>query len=359
MTPRDERPRGNIIPFPAAAIRRHPSHAFVTRPVIAPRVDARQRNALLWLALGSLLAAALAVLVLRSAGPAAARRAHARSHAAAEPPPAARAPVRRVVPGSVNLLIAGLAAGNQAGVERGGLSEAIMLLHLDADRGRAWLVSIPPDTRVEAAGHGDDRIDAAYARGGPGAFIGAIERLTGLPVDHVAVIDDDGLRTLTDGVGGVALSLDGPAGPVHGGLALEMNGDMAVDYVNERPAPGASEPDRIRREHHVLRALLARLLERDTLADPGAVRDLAAALGASVRVDATLSPARLMALLDSAKHLRLEDVTFLTAPAQGVGTQGAPGAGDAVSVELWDAMARDELPTFVSMHPELVTPATN
>ena len=112
MTPRDERPRGNIIPFPAAAIRRHPSHAFVTRPVIAPRVDARQRNALLWLALGSLLAAALAVLVLRSAGPAAARRAHARSHAAAEPPPAARAPVRMVVPGSVNLLIAGLAAGN-------------------------------------------------------------------------------------------------------------------------------------------------------------------------------------------------------------------------------------------------------
>src|SRR5262249_52872412 len=55
---------------------------------------------------------------------------------------------------SVNLLVAGLDGDDRAQVERGARSDAIMVLHLDASRDRAWLVSIPRDAWVSIPGRG-------------------------------------------------------------------------------------------------------------------------------------------------------------------------------------------------------------
>jgi LCP family protein required for cell wall assembly len=234
-----------------------------------------------------------------------------------------------------------------------------MLLHLDADREQAWLVSIPRETRVTVPGHGEYRIDAACALGGPALFVKTFERLTRLPVDHVALIDRTGFRRLTDGVGGVPLNLDphGAADPDShlGRLALEMSGAMALDYVSE-PRPATShDQEHIEREHRFLRALLARVLERGTLADPPALRDLAASLGASVRVDAGLDAETLRTLLDSTSHLRPEDVTFLVAPVHATGASGGAAAvvrpDAAACAQLWDALAHDEMPSLVAAHP--------
>ena len=355
MPSRDQPARGIIIPFPAAAIRRPPAPAFVTQPVIRPRIPPRGRAVLTWLALCSLLAALLAgAWLLGTATGAARRRAERRA-------PAPGAALRATVPGSVNLLVAGLDADDGVLDEAGARSDAILLLHLDADREQAWIISFPRDARVSLPGQGDRRIDAAYALGGPALFVETLERLTGLPIDHVAVFDRTGLRRLTDGVGGVPLSLEPPGGadPAPGGLALELSGAMALDYVSEPRRRAGGEPEHIHREHLFLRSLLAQLLERGVLADPAALRDLAASLGASVRVDAGLTPAALRSLLDSARHLRAEDVTFLTVPVRHSGPAGVAevvrpdGAGCA---QLWDALAHDEMPAFVATHPELVTP---
>src|SRR5690349_9153433 len=174
MPTRDEPARGIIIPFPAAAIRRPPPPAFVTQPVPATRVAPRSRWALTWFALGSLATALLAALLVASA---ASRAAHRAAHA---PGDAARTTLRATVPGSVNLLIAGLDAEDGAQAEPTARTDAILLLHLDADRERAWLVSIPRDARVTLPGHGDHRIEAAYALGGPRLLVGTFERMSGL-----------------------------------------------------------------------------------------------------------------------------------------------------------------------------------
>jgi LCP family protein required for cell wall assembly len=358
MPSRDDRQRGIIIPFPAEAIRRPPAPAFVTRPIRPPRVSAHGRIVLARIALGTLVAGAVAGAVFMGAAALGARRSLAR------PGRAQSAVLRSSVPGSVNLLIAGLEADVAARNERGALSDAVMLLHLDADRERAWLVSIPRDAWVSLPGHGDDRIDVAYALGGPRLLVGALERLSRLRIDHLAVIDHMGIRQLTDGVGGVAVSLDPPrtAGPDarRGGLALEMSGAMALEYVSERHGLADGDVDHIRREHRYLRALLAQLRERGTLADPPALRDLAAALGTSMRVDAGLTPAALRSLLDSTRQLRIEDVTFLTAPVPRATWPGGAAAvqpDEAGCSQLWDALAHDEMAAFVDAHPDLVSPA--
>ena len=236
--------------------------------------------------------------------------------------------------------------------------DAVMLLHVDADREGAWLVSIPRDAWVRLPGHGENRVDAAYALGGAGLLLRSVEQLTRLRIDHLAIIDRTGVRRLTDSVGGVGMSLDSPGATdldrEHGGLALEMTGAMALDYVTAH-ALAHGDLEHIRREHRYLRALLTQLHERGTLADPPALRDLAALLGGSVRVDDSLTPTALRSLLDSTKRMQPEDVTFLTAPVSRGGVLDVAPAEDAGCAQLWDALAHDEMAAFVDAHPELVS----
>src|SRR5207245_10448000 len=63
-------------------------------------------------------------------------------------PPASR-PVRLVkVARSVNVLIAGLDGEGRTGQAHGARSDAIIVLHLDANRRKVWVVSIPRDAWV-------------------------------------------------------------------------------------------------------------------------------------------------------------------------------------------------------------------
>src|SRR5262249_43099737 len=172
------------------------------------------------------------------------------------------------------------------------------------------------------------------------------------------VIDWTGFRRLTDAMGGVPVSLgagDGAA-PDSGaaGVALEMNGSMALEYVSARKTLPNGDFDRIRRQQHYLRALLTRALDRHALTDPAALRDIATALGEAVRVDAGLTTPELMRLVDATRRLSIDDVTFLTAPVSRTGQEGEASVvycDDRRCAQLWDALAHDEMPTFVAAHP--------
>jgi len=215
-----------------------------------------------------------------------------------------------------------------------------------------------------------DQLRVLIAIGEAGSFSAAARQLSRAQsaVSHavltleqalgVALFDRSGIRRLTDGLGGVALALDPPAGiePSSAGLALELSGAMAVDYVHGQESAPPGDLEHIRREHRYLRALLAQLDARGTLADSTAVGDLAASLGSSVHVDAALAPAVLKSLLESTRDLHREDVTLLTAPV--VTSPPAFVHPDADGcAQLWDALARDETSAFVAAHPEWVSTA--
>src|SRR5690606_11587247 len=118
---------------------------------------------------------------------------------------------------AINILLAGsdartdgrgtTGAGKGDAWKRGGQrSDTIMILHITGDRKSAYLISVPRDSWVNIPGRGMNKINAAYSFGGPPLYIQTIEELTGLRMDHLAVIDWTGFQALTDALGGVEMT---------------------------------------------------------------------------------------------------------------------------------------------------------
>jgi LCP family protein required for cell wall assembly len=264
--------------------------------------------------------------------------------------------------GSMNVLIAGLDGERKTGLVLGSRTDAIIVLHLDADRSRAWLTSIPRDSWVTLPGFGQNKVNAAYPIGGPSLFVRTVEQLTGIRMDHLVVIDWTGFRRLTDGVGGVAVSLGARTRSLpdstRASVAYHMSGPVALDYVRERATLPAGDLDRVHRQQHYLRALIGQMLERRLLTDATALRALATGIGDAVRVDSGFTTSQMLSLAASMQRLTADDVTFLTAPVTGVGQEGEATVGrfdKPLGDHLWHAMASDSMPAFLAEHPELVT----
>jgi LCP family protein required for cell wall assembly len=107
------------------------------------------------------------------------------------------------------ILLLGADHGPGRGSARG-RSDAMLLVRTDPDEHRIAYLSIPRDLRVEIPGHGLDKINAAYSYGGPALAISTVENMTGLPVNHVAVVDFNRFRDVIDALGGVSIDVPRP-----------------------------------------------------------------------------------------------------------------------------------------------------
>ena len=72
------------------------------------------------------------------------------------------------------------------------------------------MVSVPRDTRAKIVGKGTtEKINHAYAYGGPKMAVNSLEKLMDVPVDHYISIDMDGVKTVVDELGGVTITSNG------------------------------------------------------------------------------------------------------------------------------------------------------
>jgi polyisoprenyl-teichoic acid--peptidoglycan teichoic acid transferase len=106
-----------------------------------------------------------------------------------------------------NILVLGVDNGSKSRQGDVGRSDSIMVVHTDPDNHKIALLSIPRDLRVEIPGHGADKINAAYAYGGPTLAIKTIESVTGLPINHVVVVDFATFDEVIDALGGVTIDV--------------------------------------------------------------------------------------------------------------------------------------------------------
>ena len=67
-------------------------------------------------------------------------------------------------------------------------------------------MSIMRDNWVPIDGHGYNKINAALAFGGVPLMVSTVENFIDTRIDHVAVIDFEGFKGLTDALGGVTVS---------------------------------------------------------------------------------------------------------------------------------------------------------
>jgi LCP family protein required for cell wall assembly len=101
------------------------------------------------------------------------------------------------------ILVIGTDGGRAPGRGDARRSDSLLLLHLDPETHRISYLSIPRDLRVEIPGYGTAKINAASQVGGPALTLATVKALTGLPIDHVVVVNFDGFKELIDAVGGI------------------------------------------------------------------------------------------------------------------------------------------------------------
>jgi LCP family protein required for cell wall assembly len=106
-----------------------------------------------------------------------------------------------------NILVLGADVGGPTRPDTQGRSDSIVLIHTDPDNHKMAMLSIPRDLRVDIPRHGPQKINAAYAFGGPTLAIETVERVTGLPVNHVIVVDFGTFGEVIDALGGVTVDV--------------------------------------------------------------------------------------------------------------------------------------------------------
>ena len=132
-------------------------------------------------------------------------------------------------PGTQNILVLG-SDQRPKGTKEGGAStsgpsrsDSIMLLRVGG--GHSAKLSIPRDTMVPIAGHGTDKINAAFAYGGSELALKTVKDFLGVKIDHVIEVDFTNFPKLIDAMGGVDYTGSCVVGKVNGGA---KNGGVTV-----------------------------------------------------------------------------------------------------------------------------------
>ena len=122
------------------------------------------------------------------------------------------------------------------------------------------LMSIPRDSIVTVPGHGTDKINAAFAFGGPKLLVKTVEDDTDIRVDHYVEIGFTGFVKLVDAVGGITIcpttamkdplaELDIPKG------CQEADGETALGYARSRKTQQLGDIGRAQHQREVVSAI--------------------------------------------------------------------------------------------------------
>jgi LCP family protein required for cell wall assembly len=239
-----------------------------------------------------------------------------------------------------------------------GRSDSIMVAHLNQARNKAYIVSFPRDMYVPIPGHGKDKINAAYSLGGPALTVQTLEGLTGVRMDHVALVDFEGFIALTKDLGGVTVTnktaftshgFDYPKGKV------TLEGEKALWFVRERHALPKGDLDRAANQRNVIKAIVAKGLSADVVADPARFTSFVGNLAKHVTVDNSLTDAEIRTIALSLR-LQAKDIALLQAPLSGFSTSPSGESIDLVDAaqlkELSQAMQQDTMDRYLEKHPQ-------
>jgi LCP family protein required for cell wall assembly len=181
-----------------------------------------------------------------------------------------------------------LATGGDTG---NGRTDTMLLVHVPAfgSPTPTTMVSIPRDSYVPIPGYGRDKINAAFAMGGPALLAQTVEQATGLRLDHYAEVGFSGFAVLVDALGGVTVC---PAAPINDPLAgvdlpagcQKLDGRDALGYVRSRDTPRA-DLDRMVNQRQFMSELLQRVASPTVWLNPWRWYSVAHAAVDAVTVD--------------------------------------------------------------------------
>ncbi|MET9501276.1 LCP family protein [Streptomyces sp. NPDC006622] len=240
---------------------------------------------------------------------------------------------------AVNILVLGSdSRGGDENRELGGgdssgaRSDTAMVVHVDAGRTSATVVSIPRDTLVTRpscplpsggsteVSHGA-MFNSAYALGGPVCAVKTVESLTDVRMDHFVEVDFAGFAKLVDALGGVTVTTTEDIEDEDSHLSLaagthHLDGTRALALARTRHGIGdGSDLGRIGLQQTLVKALLEQIASTALLKSPTRLYRVADAVTAGLTTDTGLdSLAELTELGRSLEGLSAANVTTVTLP---------------------------------------------
>ena len=144
-----------------------------------------------------------------------------------------------------------------------GRSDAIMIATIDSAHKKLKLTSIMRDSYVNIPGYGFDKINHAYAFGGPQLAIKTINENFGLDITDFVTVNFSSLPIIIDALGGVEINITEEEVPHIPGITYagthNLTGEQALSYSRIRYAEGG-DYKRTERQRTIINALFNKAL---------------------------------------------------------------------------------------------------
>lgn len=102
-----------------------------------------------------------------------------------------------------------LLVGIDAAESERGRADTLMVITVNPLNNSMKTVSIPRDTYTEIVGRGtEDKINHAYAFGGPEMTIATVENFLNIPIDYFVSVNMAGFKDIVDALGGITVEND-------------------------------------------------------------------------------------------------------------------------------------------------------
>ncbi len=249
-------------------------------------------------------------------------------------------------------------------------SDTMILMHLSKDRDQVTMVSLPRDSLVKIPAWTDsqgtrheastNKLNAAYAYGGPSLTIDTVEANTGVHIDHYVEVSFAGFVAMVDALGGVDVCVNKAINDTRSGLDLPkgrstLDGAQGLAFVRARYFDPRADLGRIERQQAFLGAMFRKATTAQVLLNPVSLGQfLDAALG-SVTTDKSITRDDIVALAGKLQRVATGDVAFLTVPISDYDYRD-PVHGSSVK---WDKVTAGELFRRLEADEEIVPPSTS
>lgn len=191
-----------------------------------------------------------------------------------------------------SVLIMGIDTGDFGRTEVG-RSDTMMVATVNQQKKETLLMSIPRDTYTEIIGKDfPDKINHAYAFGGPAMAMNTTENLLDIPINYYIWMNMKGMSDLVDVLNGVTVmnptafsyaGFDYPVGE------LEMGGVEALQYTRMRKEDPRGDYGRQERQRIVLEAISKKLLNISNVTKYQSILNV---LGENMQTNLTLEEMR-------------------------------------------------------------------
>ena len=192
------------------------------------------------------------------------------------------------------------------------LTDTIMILRIDPNQEKAWLLSLPRDLYLPIGNNrGKDRINTALALGGPELLIQTINENFGIKIDHFLQVNFNGFKQLVDAIDGVNVYFNYPAKDDNTGLNVSepgcalLTGDQALAYARSRHYTAkidgrwqedpTSDHGRIARQQYFIKQALKKAIDKGAR-NPIQMGNLLGVAQNWVVIDDTLTPENILDL---------------------------------------------------------------